>query len=123
MFLGGLCSYTEEIKMKLLGVTKETLEKHTVYSEETASQMSRGALEMFGADAAVAVTGIAGPGGGTADKPVGTVYISVRNEKAEIVRCIRLNEEYDRLTRGRVRSLTTLKALQMVMELYEIPES
>ena len=60
MFLGGACTYTEEIKMKLLNVKKETLEQYTVYSEQTASEMSKGALKLFGADCAVAVTGIAG---------------------------------------------------------------
>ncbi len=58
MFLGGACTYTEEIKMKLLNVKKETLEQYTVYSEQTASEMSKGALKLFGADCAVAVTGI-----------------------------------------------------------------
>ncbi len=47
MFLGGACTYTEEIKMKLLNVKKETLEQYTVYSEQTASEMSKGALELF----------------------------------------------------------------------------
>ena len=50
MFLGGACTYTEEIKMKLLNVKKETLEQYTVYSEQTASEMSKGALKLFGAD-------------------------------------------------------------------------
>ena len=54
MFLGGACTYTEEIKMKLLNVKKETLEQYTVYSEQTASEMSKGALKLFGADCAVA---------------------------------------------------------------------
>lgn len=119
MFLGGVCTYTEQIKMKLLGVKKETLERFTVYSEQTASEMSLGALEMFGADAAVAVTGLAGPGGGTEEKPVGTVYVSARNRKREIVRRLNLYEEYENLDRRKIRMLTTVSALRMVLELYE----
>ena len=111
MFLGGACTYTEEIKMKLLNVKKETLEQYTVYSEQTASEMSKGALELFGADCAVAVTGIAGPGGGSQEKPVGTVYVSVRR--------LELYKEYENLDRRKIRMLTTETALRMVLELYE----
>ena len=75
MFKGGVCTYTEDIKMKVLGVKKETLEKYTVYSSEVASEMSRGAMELFGTDCAVGITGLAGPTGGTEEKPVGTVYV------------------------------------------------
>ncbi len=123
MFTGGVCCYSEEMKMKLLGVRKETLERYTVYSEQTASEMSAGAMKMFGADFAVGITGLAGPGGGTEDKPVGTVYISVRGREREIVRRLNLYEEYEDLTRGRIRQITTLKAMQMVCELCKIPES
>lgn len=119
MFLGGVCSYTEEIKKKVLGVSEKTLERFTVYSEQVASEMSAGALKLFNADVAVAVTGLAGPSGGTEDKPVGTVYVSVRNHKDEIVRCFRFYEEYDKLTRRTIRLLTTVKALEMVIELCE----
>ncbi len=118
MFLGGACTYTEEVKMKLLGVKGETLEKFSVYSEQTAGEMSSGAMKLFGADCAVAVTGIAGPGGGTEDKPVGTVYVSVRNDRREIVRTLRLDKEYENLDRRMIRMITTLKALEMVLELY-----
>jgi PncC family amidohydrolase len=117
MFPGGVCSYSEEIKKKVLGVSENTLDKFTVYSEETASEMSKGALRLFGADVAVAVTGLAGPDGGTEEKPVGTVYVSVRSSEKEIVRTLRLYREYENLTRREIRLLTTLKALQMVEEL------
>jgi len=109
----------EEIKMKLLNVKKETLEQYTVYSEQTASEMSRGALKLFGADCAVAVTGIAGPSGGSQEKPVGTVYVSVRSRQKEIVRRLELYKEYENLDRRKIRMLTTETALRMVLELYE----
>ena len=123
MFNGGVCTYTEEMKMKLLGVKKQTLEQFTVYSEEVASEMSRGAQEMFGTDCAVGITGLAGPTGGTAEKPVGTVYVSARYKDNEIVRELRLFEEYEKLDRGMIRRPTTLKTMQMVCEVCGIPYS
>lgn len=105
--------------MKLLNVKKKTLEQYTVYSEQTASEMSKGALKLFGADCAVAVTGIAGPSGGSQEKPVGTVYVSVRSRQKEIVRRLELYKEYENLDRRKIRMLTTETALRMVLELYE----
>ena len=121
MFFGGVCTYTEEIKMKVLGVSKETLERYSVYSEETASEMSLGAQRLFGTDCSVGITGLAGPGGGTEEKPVGTVYVSARYKERETVRELRLYEEYERLDRESIRRITTMKALQMVCEVCGIP--
>ncbi len=121
MFKGGVCTYTEEMKMKLLGVQEKTLRQFTVYSKETASEMSLGAQKMFGTDCAVGITGLAGPGGGTAEKPVGTVYVSARYADREIVRELRLYEEYEKLDRGIIRRITTMKALQMICEVCGVP--
>jgi nicotinamide-nucleotide amidase len=71
----GMAAYSYEAKQGLLGVRAETLMEHGAVSEETCIEMVSGALVNSGATIAVAVTGIAGPGGGTADKPVGTVWI------------------------------------------------
>jgi nicotinamide-nucleotide amidase len=75
---GGVVSYSNDAKMELLGVDPELLEIHGAVSEPVAAAMAEGALKRFGADTAVAITGIAGPGGGSAEKPVGTVCFSVK---------------------------------------------
>ena len=116
-FAGGVVSYSEDVKMKVLGVKKETLDAYTVYSAETASEMSRGVMELMGTDAAAAVTGIAGPGGGTAERPVGTVFVSVRYKNREEVRDLRLYEEYEGLDRETIRMLTVRSALEMLEQL------
>jgi nicotinamide-nucleotide amidase len=72
----GLAAYSYEAKQALLGVRPQTLEEHGAVSRETVIEMVSGALVSSGAGVAVAVTGIAGPGGGTDDKPVGTVWIA-----------------------------------------------
>jgi nicotinamide-nucleotide amidase len=74
---GGVVSYSNQAKIDLLGVAAELLDTHGAVSEPVAEAMAAGALQRFGADTAVAITGIAGPGGGSAEKPVGTVCFSV----------------------------------------------
>ena len=117
IFRGGVCSYTENVKMKVLGVKKQTLEKFSVYSSNTASEMSYGAMRLFDADTAIGITGIAGPGGGSKEKPVGTVYVSVRNREKEIVRNLELYKHCTDLTREKIRLLTVTKAFEMLLEL------
>jgi len=77
VFYGGLVTYSNEAKMKVLGVKKETLDTFGAVSEQTAVEMIQGLIDLSGADAAIVVTGIAGPGGGSDEKPVGLAYISV----------------------------------------------
>ena len=75
--LGGLVTYADEAKMHLLGVGAVTISAYGAVSEPTAREMAIGARRVFGADIAVSVTGIAGPGGGTGEKPVGLTYIGL----------------------------------------------
>ncbi len=75
-YKGGVVAYSNEVKQNLLSVSAETLETFGAVSEETVKEMVGGALKTFGADYAIATSGIAGPGGGTPEKPVGTVWIA-----------------------------------------------
>lgn len=75
-FWGGVVSYSNEAKERLLGVSSETLQKHGAVSSECALEMAAGICRLSGADYGIAVTGIAGPDGGSDDKPVGTVHVA-----------------------------------------------
>ena len=86
VFFGGSVTYSNELKQSMLDVSAETIAKYGAVSEETVKEMVEGALRNFKSDYAIAVTGIAGPDGGTADKPVGTVYIAVASAKKTVVK-------------------------------------
>lgn len=79
-FIGSAITYSNESKIKLLEVNKETIEKHGAVSEECAIEMAEGALRVFGSDISASITGIAGPSGGSKEKPVGLVYIGIANK-------------------------------------------
>lgn len=72
-YMGGICAYSNDIKIRLLGVPKSLLDEHGAVSEEVAQAMALGALEKFNANFAISITGIAGPEGGSFDKPIGTI--------------------------------------------------
>ena len=105
----GVCTYANEAKEKLLSVRHETLETHGAVSPETALEMARGMLRLSGADIAVSTTGIAGPDGGTAQKPVGLVYTACASAHGVAVR-----EHHFLGDREKIRTLSTLAALDMI---------
>jgi nicotinamide-nucleotide amidase len=109
-YSGGIVAYSNDLKQRLLGVSVKTLEQHGAVSEETAREMAAGALAAGGADIAVATTGIAGPDGGTAEKPVGTVAIALARKGSEP------ESRLYRLWGGRdwVKILTTQVALDWI---------
>lgn len=108
-FPGAVVSYSYEMKSKLLGVNPSTLQQYGAVSEEAVREMAKGALSTLGVDVALAISGIAGPGGGTPDKPVGTVWMAV---------CDAHNTVVDKHIFGRDRQkniqLTGIYALNMV---------
>lgn len=77
VFLGGGVTYSNELKTRMLGVSPETIAAFGAVSEETVEKMAQGSLHNFGSDFSVAISGIAGPGGGTREKPVGTVWVAI----------------------------------------------
>lgn len=112
VFFGGVVSYANEIKEKLLGVRHKTLEKYGAVSEQTAAEMATGAIKALGADFSVAVTGIAGPDGGSEEKPVGLVYIACADRKGNV----KVTKNLFSGDRKAVRDQTTKTALQMLAE-------
>lgn len=85
-FLGGVVSYANQVKLELLGVDADVLSRHGAVSPEVAHQMADGARRLFGSDVALSLTGIAGPSGATADKPVGLVYYALSTRSETLVR-------------------------------------
>lgn len=86
-FRGSAGTYCNEMKEKILGVSHETLERYTAVSAETAAEMADGSRRLYGSDIAVSTTGIAGPGGGTEEQPVGLVYTGVSGPWGTLVHC------------------------------------
>ncbi|MBI5360969.1 MAG: CinA family protein [Planctomycetes bacterium] len=85
-FTGGVIAYSNAAKAKLLGVKKNTLAKYGAVSAQAAKEMAEGCRRVFKSNYAVAVTGIAGPSGGTKEKPTGLVYIAVADKKSTVCR-------------------------------------
>ncbi len=111
----GFCTYANEAKMSLLGVKNETLEKYGAVSKETAEEMAQGALKVSGADIAVSVTGIAGPGGGTDEKPVGLVYVGLATKNGVSHKKLLLAQHKGH-DRDYVRILTASNAFKMALD-------
>jgi nicotinamide-nucleotide amidase len=112
VFVGGVVAYSNEVKAGELGVSDEVLERHGAVSAEAAEAMARGARERLGADVAVSVTGVAGPGGGTPEKPVGLVFLHVEGPDGFLAR--RLDFPGDR---DAIRGRATAAALHLVRTL------
>lgn len=111
-YKGSIIAYSNEVKMNLLQVKEQTLIKHGAVSEETVREMVKGAMKSLNTDCAVATSGIAGPSGGTPDKPVGTVWIAAGSRK----KIITLKQEKDE---GREQNIlhATYNALFLLREL------
>ncbi len=112
VFLGGAISYSYELKESMLGVKSETLAQYGAVSEQTVTEMVEGALHTFKSDYALAVTGIAGPDGGTEDKPVGTVWIGVAKPgKTQVKKFTFGNKRAQNIERSAISALFMLNNL------------
>jgi PncC family amidohydrolase len=109
-FLGGVVAYAYDAKERLLGVRHQTLYDHGAVSRETAAEMAHGARVAFGADLGVAVTGIAGPGGGMPDKPVGLTWIAVSTRSGDLAE--RYQWQGDRTT---IKASASDAALELIL--------
>jgi len=111
-FVGGVVSYADEVKRSELDVPETLLAQHGAVSAEVAEAMAEGARRRLGADVAVAVTGVAGPDGGTPEKPVGRVHLHVAGPDGSLVRMLDLPGE-----RGQIRVRATVTALHLLRAL------
>ena len=109
VFRGGYITYSNNQKRNVIGVKKSTLEKYGAVSEQVAAEMAKGVLEVSKADVAISTTGIAGPGGGTPEKPVGLVYIGCAVKNKVYVEKFNFSG-----SRNKVRESTVVAALSMV---------
>ena len=112
-YMGSTITYSYESKTELLGVPKEVIEKHGAVSEEVVTSMVNNAKKLLGTSCAVATSGIAGPGGGTPDKPVGTVWIAVSSPRQTIAKKVLLGD--NRLRTIQVASETALNMLRKLL--------
>jgi nicotinamide-nucleotide amidase len=113
-FLGGVVAYSNEIKITDLGVKPETLEHHGAVSEATIKEMASLVRLKFSADIGVATSGIAGPGGGTPEKPVGTVWIAYADSQQIIARKLQLSK--DRLINIKIASIQLLNLIRTTLQ-------
>ena len=93
-FKGGIICYVDEVKENLLGVPHELIEQHTAVCEEVAIEMVKGACKTLRTDYAIATTGLAGPGGGTKEIPVGTIWLACGNAQRQVT--VKLEEDQGR---------------------------
>jgi nicotinamide-nucleotide amidase len=113
----GFVTYSNKAKQQMLGVPADTLREHGAVSAETAQAMARGALARAGADIVVAITGVAGPGGGSPDKPVGLVHFAAAARSGKLTHA---EMRYGDIGRGEVRHQSVLQALAMLKEMVEM---
>lgn len=109
VFIGGAVAYSNDVKVEYLGVNPETLKQYGAVSRETAAEMATGVRSRLKTDIGISVTGIAGPDGGTAEKPVGLVYIGLASEKITITKKLRLSGN-----RNKIRKITALNVFDMI---------
>ena len=113
-YLGGVVSYNNKAKMELLGVKKQTLEKFGAVSEETVREMAQGVQSLFKSDIGISISGIAGPTGGSPEKPVGLIYIGLSSEKEVTIK--KFNFFRDRDSNKRISSQVALNMIRLALK-------
>ncbi|PCJ86010.1 MAG: damage-inducible protein CinA [Hyphomicrobiales bacterium] len=116
VFVAGFVTYSNTAKSQMIDVAKELIDFKGAVSEDVAVEMALGALANSEADVAVSVTGVAGPGGGSAEKPVGTVHMCCALSTGELAH---IKQNYGDLKRAEIRQLTAQDALKMVISAVE----
>lgn len=112
----GICSYSNRIKNQVLEVGQDVLDKYTEVSAQTAVLMAEGVKKISGADISVSVTGIAGPGGGTPEKPVGTVYAGFVYKDLKFAKLLNLSgQSFDRETIRKYAALSVLEIVEYLL--------
>ena len=115
VYAGGVISYTNDVKISLLGVSAETIEKYTEVSAETAREMAEGVRDRLLTDIGISTTGFAGPEGGNESDPVGTVYIAVATKEQTRVLRLSLDSDSDRAAIRRAAAHVALMAVEKMI--------
>ena len=115
VYLGGCITYTNDMKIRLLGVNPATIDTHTEVSAVTASEMAAGVRERLGADVGLSTTGYAGPGGGTEQNPVGTVYVAVATKDSVTVQRLYYRQKSRDYVREAAASRVMLEAIKAIL--------
>ena len=113
VFWGGVVSYDNSVKENVLRVKHETLTSYGAVSAQTACEMAEGVRNLCKTDIGISTTGIAGPGGGTKEKPVGTVYVAIATKDGVSSTLLQINPQ---LSRDEIRQSTVCKLISMVVE-------
>lgn len=112
VFQGGFLTYSNRLKQSLVGVSGQTLAAHGAVSEQTAHEMATGARERLDVDLVISITGVAGPGGGTVDKPVGMVCFGLASKNGVTTE----TQIFTELSRNRVRDYAVIHALSLLIQ-------
>jgi PncC family amidohydrolase len=115
VYLGGCITYTNEQKIQLLGVNPATIDAHTEVSAETAVEMAAGVRERLGADVGLSTTGYAGPGGGTEENPVGTVFVAVSTRNGVTVQRLYYRQKSRDYVREAAASRVMLESIKAIL--------
>lgn len=118
VFECGICTYSNRIKHKLLGVPEDLFVRFGAVSDEVATKMAEGVRGVAGADIGIGITGVAGPGGGTAEKPVGLVYVSVASDKLNFTKKLMLGDICK--NRDEIRYAVCIYALSLIIKSAEM---